>query len=218
MAIGDIISRLLQPIIDRIKEALGPFGKVFDLIGKFFTGFRDSFDKGKELTDEIISEIAEWRGFKESIPVRTGVISLPTAIDKSQELLDKIKGAWEAIKDLIEEIKDQLRGQQGDPEAEAKAALEDLQAAKVITDLLERFPKLARGLEKLLGFLALIVGVLTTIQSTIDDLKQIVDAIKGIREEIETGSTIFLSHKNPRKVIHLTDGSTMKIRLGNLHS
>ncbi len=218
MALGDIIQRLLQPLFDKARQLLGPFGKVIDLVSRFFSGITDSIRKGQELTDEIVSEIGEWRNFKEAIPVRSGVISLPRAIDKSRDLLDAIKASWGSIQDLAKQIKDQLRGQQGDPAEEAKAAVEDLKAARGITDLLERFPKLARGLEKLLGFLALVVGALSSIQSAIDDIKQIVDTIKGIREEIETGSTIFLSHKNPRRVVRLADGSTMKIRVGNLHS
>ena len=217
--LGDLEQRFIQPIIDRVLKALGPFGKAFELIKKVFTGFKASFEKGLELTQEIVSEINEWKNFKEAVPVRTGVISLPRAIDKSQELLDQIKSAWDSIVDLAKQIKKQAQAQQSDPAADAEEAIADIESSggKGIQNLLEKFPKLAKGLEKVLGFLAVIAGVLETLQATIDDLKNIVDAIKGIREEIETGSTIFLSQKNPRKTLKLDDGSSIKIRVGNLH-
>lgn len=214
--IGDIASRLLQPLIDAIKRALGPFGKALDLISKFFTGFRDSFNKGLSLSEEIITEIREWRNFKENIHVKQRVINLPIAIDQSIALLDQIKAAWNAIIDLAQQIKKQAQGQTEDPTTEAEEAVSDIESSGV-KSILEKFPKLAKGLEKLLGFLAVAVGVLESIQSAIDDLSNIVAAIRGIREEIETGSTIFLSQSNPRKTVTLEDGSTMKIRVGNLH-
>ena len=214
--LGDLEERFLSPILDRIKAALGPLGKLFDLVSKFFKGFKQSFDKGNQLAAEIINEIHEWRNFREAIPVRTGVINLPHAIDKSQELLDQIKAAWNAIVDLAKQIKKQAQGQTENPTDEAEQAVKDIEGSG-IKSILEKFPKLAKGLEKLLGFLAIAVGILESIQSAIDDIQAIVDVVKGIREEIETGSTIFLSQKNKRKVVKLDDGTSMRIRVGNLH-
>jgi len=166
---------------------------------------------------EIKSEINEWRNFREAIPVRTGVISLPAAIDQTERLLDQIRAAWEAIVDLAREIRKQAQGQQESPTEEAEQAVKDIEGSG-IRGLLEKFPKLAKGLERVLGFLAIAVGVIESIQKSIDDLSDIVDAIRAIREEIETGSTIFLQQKNQRKIVTLKDGTKMKIRLGNLHS
>jgi hypothetical protein len=211
------LSDLFNPVLSFLKRILGPFGKLFDLIGKTFTGFKDSFEKGVELSVEIISEIHEWRNFREQIPVRTGVISLPAALEKSEELIDQIRAAWDAIIDLAKEVQKQAKGQQESPVEEAEEAARDIESSG-IKSILEKFPKLAKGLEKILGFLAILVGVLESIQKAIDDIKNIVDAIKGIREEIETGSTIFLQQKNQRRIVKLADGTSMKIRVGNLHS
>ena len=211
------LSDLFNPILNAIKRALGPFGKLFDLIGRFFTSFRDTFNKSLNLALEIKSEINEWRNFREAIPVRTGVISLPAAIDQTERLLDQIRAAWEAIVDLAREIRKQAQGQQESPTEEAEQAVKDIEGSG-IRGLLEKFPKLAKGLERVLGFLAIAVGVIESIQKSIDDLSDIVDAIRAIREEIETGSTIFLQQKNQRKIVTLKDGTKMKIRLGNLHS
>jgi len=217
--IADLEQKFLQPIIDKIISALGPFGKLFSSISKIFTTFKASFTKGLALSNNIRNEINEWRNFKENFHIKQRVINLPTAIDKSQELLDKIKEAWNSIVDLAKQIQKQAKGQTEDPVAESEEAVSELESggAEGIQKLLSNFPKLAKGLEKLLGFLAIIIGVLESISSAIDDLTNILAAITAIREEIETGSTIFLQQNNLRKTVHLDDGTVMKIRVGSLH-
>lgn len=207
--------RLLSGVLAKIKAALGPFGKLFDLVGKFFTGFKDSISKGTGLAKSVIAEINAWRNFREAVPVRTGVISLPRAIEKTQELLDQIRSAWTSIADLASKIKTSAAGGE-DPAVEAEQAVKDIEASG-IKEFLTKFPKLARGVEKVLGFLALAVQVLEYIKSAIDDIQAILDAITAIREEIETGATIFLSQKNPRKTVETLDGEKLKLRVGNLH-
>lgn len=214
--IDDLVSRILNPIIDRIKAALGPFGKLFDLIGKFFTGFRDSFNKSLQLSNLITSEIHAWVTFKEDIHFRTSVINIPIAIEKTKQLIDEIQNAWHAIIDIGQQIKKQASGQTESPTEEAIAAEKDIQASGIKT-LLEKLPRLAKGLERILGFLAIAIGVLESVQSGIDDLTDIVTAIKDLRLTIEEGAIIFLQQKNPRKTVQLADGSSMRLRVGTLH-
>lgn len=215
--ISDLADRILNPILEKLKTALGPFGKLFDLTGKFFTGLKTSYTKGFDLVGAVKSEVDAWRNFAVSIPIKTGVINIPKAVEQTKELLQQIRAAWDAVVDLAEQIKNQLRGQQGDPTEEAAAAARDIEESGV-KNLLERLPRLAKGLEKILGFLAIAVGTLESIQAGIDDLTEILDAIRGIREEIESGSTVFLQQKNPRKREHLSDGSPISLRIGSLHS
>jgi hypothetical protein len=59
---------------------------------------------------------------------------------------------------------------------------------------------------------------LETIIASVDDLIAIVQALKDIRINIETADAIFLQNKNARKTVKLADGTSMKIRVGNLHS
>lgn len=215
--LGDLEQRFLQPILDRIKAALGPFGKLFDLLTHLWTKLNDAFQKGTSLSIGIRDEISAWRNFKEAVPVRTGVINLPKAIDKSQELIDQVRAAWNSIVDLAKQLREQVQGEAGkNPAEEAEQAMSDIESSG-IKNFLQRFPKLAKGLEKVLGFLAILVGALESIIAAIDDLTQILATVKGLREEIETGSTIFLQQKNARKTVKLDDGSSMKIRVGNLH-
>ena len=212
MALTDIFN----PILAAIKRALGPFGKLFDLLGKFWENLKTVGARTQTLISSIISEINAWKNFKESISFRTRVINVKAAIDKSEEFIKQISAAWTAVKDLISNIKDKFQTA-GDPVGDAKAAVDDIEGSG-LKGLLEKFPKLAKGFEKLLGWVALLADTLETISSSIDDLQQILDTIKAIREEIETGSTIFLQQKNPRKTLKLDDGTPIKIRVGNLHS
>ena len=207
---------LFNPLLDAVKRALGPFGKLFDLIGQFWTNLTTLGARVQKLFNSILAEIQAWRTFKESISFRTRVINVKSAFDKTQEFIDQFKAAWLAIKDLVQNLKGKFQTA-GDPVGDAKAAIDDIEASG-FKGILQKFPRLAKGLEKVLGFVALLADALESISSGIDDLQTILDTISALREEIETGSTVFLQQKNARKLVKLKDGSTMKIRLGNLHS
>lgn len=218
MALGDLLGGLLDSVLSKIKAVFAPFGKVVDIISNTFTNFRKAFDNGMALTGEILSEINEWKNFKENVHVKSRVISLPLAIDKTQDLLNEIKAAWNSIVDLAKQFRDQAEASgEGNPTEEAEQAIADIESSG-FKGLIDKFPKLAKGAEKLLGFLALIAGALESIASAINDIQQIVSTVKAVREEIETGDTVFLSQKNKRKDLALADGGSIKVRLGKLHS
>jgi hypothetical protein len=216
VALSDIISRLLDPILAKLKEALGPFGKLFDLLGKFWTNLSNLFGDIQKLVDSILFEIRAWRTFKESLSFRTRVINVKSAIDKTEEFWRQIVAAKDAVIDLWQQLKSKVEFG-GNPTEEAEAAVKDIEASGFKT-ILEKFPRLLKGAEKALGFVAIVADALESIISAIHDLQAIVDVLKAIREEIETGSTVFLSQTNRRKTVTLSDGTTMKIRVGNLHS
>jgi uncharacterized phage infection (PIP) family protein YhgE len=213
---ASLIETLLSPIVEALKKAFAPFGKMLDLIGKFWTNLQTLGSRVQHLYQSILAEILAWRSFKEDISFRTRVINVKSAIDKTQDFIDQLKLAWGAVKELIQNLKGKFETA-GDPVGDAKAAVDDIEASG-FKGLLEKFPKLARGLEKVLGFVALLADALESISSGIDDLQAILDTITAIREEIETGSTIFLQQRNARKTVKLADGSSIKIRVGNLHS
>ena len=216
--LDDLLKRVLDPILAALKKALGPFGKLFDFLSHFWTSLKKAYKNTLELTSLVISEIGEWKRFREAIPFRTGVISIPAAIKKTQALIDEIKDAWAAVADLIKQIKAQVGGGLDEsPVQESEDALKAIEEGG-FKDILAKFPKLAKGLEKLFGFIALVIQILDAWVSAVSDLLKIVQTTKDIREEIESGSTVFLSQKNPRKILKLEDGSPIKIRVGNLHS
>jgi hypothetical protein len=207
---------LFTPLLDALKKLLGPFGKLFDLIGKFWTNLTTLGSRVQHLFVSILTEIAAWKNFKEDVSFRTRVINVKAAIDRTQDFIAQLKLAWTAVKDLVENIKGKFQTA-GDPVGDAKAAVDDIEASG-FKGILQKFPRLAKGLEKVLGFVALLADALESISSGIDDLQAILDTITAIREEVETGSTVFLQNKNPRKIVKLADGTSMKIRVGNLHS
>jgi prophage DNA circulation protein len=213
--ISDLVERILTPILDKIKQLLGPFGKLFDLLGKFWNNVVSIGSKIQELVDAIKGEISAWRNFRENIAFRTRVINLPKALDHIQDFFAEIKAAYNSVLDLIEQIKSKL--QVKTPAAEAEEAVADLEGSG-LKSLIEKFPKLAKGLEKLLGWLALLVDALETVIATLDDLITIVGALRAIRENIEHADAVFLPNSNPRKTVKLADGTSMKIRVGKLHS
>jgi phage-related protein len=211
-----LFDTLLTPILNAIKTLLGPFGKLFDILGRFWENLKTLGSRAQNLIASIIAEVNAWKNFKEDISFRTRVINVKKAIEQTQAFIDQLSAAWTAIKDLVQNIKTKFQTA-GDPVGDAKAAVDDIESSG-FKGLLEKFPKLAKGLEKVLGWVALIADTLETISNSIDDLQAILDTITAIREEVETGSTVFLQQKNPRKSLKLSDGSTIKIRVGQMHS
>jgi len=213
VALGD----LFNPLLSAIKSALGPFGKLFDLLGKFWTRLNKLPGRIQELVDLIRTEIREWRNFKEDIAYRTGVINIPKAVEKTRQLIDEVVSARDAIIDLFNKIKEKLQTTGGNPAEEAEEAVKDIEQSG-FREIFSKFPRLLKGAEKVLGFVAIITDALETILDALDDLIKIVKTIRDLREEIEHGATIFLQQKNPRKALQLKDGGSIKVRLGNLHS
>jgi hypothetical protein len=202
--------------LTKIKELLGPFGKLFDLLGRFWHNLTNLFSDIQLLVDSILAEIEAWKSFKQNIAVRTRVINVKRAIDKTEELWQQIVAAKDAIIDLWKTLKTKFEAT-GNPTQEAEDAVKDLEGSG-LKGLIEKFPKLFKALEKVLGFVALIADALESIIDAIHDLQAIVNVLSALRREVEELDTVFLSQKNPRRTVRLAEGRSMKIRVGNLHS
>lgn len=200
----------------RVLTFLGPVGKLITKVGETFTKLTHVFELADHLKDTVLGEIDAWRNFKQDIRISQRVIQIERAIEKTRDLIEGIPEAWRSVIDIIKTAKAQIGGAES-PVEEAEAAAEDLESGGVKA-VLEKFPKLAQGLEKLLGVLAIVLQALDSVVNVIGDLQQIVDELKAARLEIEKLDTIFLSQSNKRKLVKLADGTTMKIRIGNLHS
>jgi hypothetical protein len=205
----------LSGIVDRIRTFLGPFGKLLDSLKKSYDKLINIFDAGEKLTDSIIGEIDAWKNFKSDIRFSQRVIQIERAIQKTKDLIEGIPASWQAIVDIVKQIKAQISGE-SNPIEEAEAATEDIESAGV-RSLLTKFPALAKALERVLGVLAIVLQALEAIATSIDDLQTIVDELKAIRLEIEKLDTIFLSQSNKRKTLRLSNGKTIRIRVGKLH-
>ncbi len=216
MALGaDILNRLLEPILNRLKQAFAPFGKLVE----FVTRFKDAvFSLGTRVHDLISlvqSEVQEWRNFRQNVAFRTKVVSLPAALDHIQEFSQMIAAAWQAVLDLVKQLRSKFETT-GNPTEEAEQAIADIEESGFKT-IIEKFPKLFKGFEKVLGFVAIVLDAVETISGAVDDLTTIVHALQAIREDVESGGPLFLSQSNARRTETLADGTKIKIRLGNLH-
>ena len=215
--IQDALDRLLQPIFDKIKQVFAPFAKLVDFVFHFWTKLQETATKINSLIAMVISEVNEWKNFKENLAFRTKVTNARVLIDGVQEFWQQMVAAWNSILDLVKEIKGKFAGAGEDPAQEVREAIKDVEESG-FKNILAKFPRVLKGAEKLLGFVAILLDAMTTILAAIDDLTTIVEALRAIRVDIETGGPLFLKQSNPRRVIRLEDGTTMKIRVGNLHS
>lgn len=214
MALTDIIDfgRLFQ----LIRELLGPFGKVLDTVKKAFDRSVHVLTSADQLAASIREEIDGWKNFKQDIRFAQRVINLETAFKKTRDLIEGIPAAWHSILDIIKTIRAQI-GAGTSAAEEAESITQDLEEGGA-KRILQKFPQLAKGLEKLLGILAVFIQALDAVAKTIDDVQSIVDELKRLRLEIEKLDTIFLSQSNPRKTLRLANGKIIKIRLGSLHN
>jgi len=215
--VEDAIDRLLQPLFDKVKQVFAPFAKLVDFIFHFWQKLQETATKIQSLIALVVSEVNAWKNFKENLAFRTKVMNVKAFIDGVQEFWSQMVAAWNAILDLIKEIKGKFAGAGEDPAQEVREAIRDVEESG-FKNILAKFPRVLKGAEKLLGFVAILLDALTTILAAIDDLTTIVEALRAIREDIETGGPLFLKQSNARRTVRLEDGTTMKIRVGNLHS
>jgi len=206
---------LLQTIEDRLSgllaPLLGPIRPLVTLVTKFRDNTTGILGAAQTLVTTVEEEYGQFKKLTLKPQWRHRVISVEAVIEKVQQLVavpQKIAGA---IKDLISQLRSKLEP--------TKINLDELEGIEDLRGVFSKFgARLAQGLEKLLGILALIVDALVTIRSTIDDLQTIVDGIKTVREDFENLDLIFLQQKNPRRIEKLVDGGDIKIRVGKLHS
>jgi hypothetical protein len=213
--IGDIIDRLLAPLFEKVKKIFEPFGKAFNLVGRFWTQLTTIVSRSQSLVELVISEVTEWRNFRENIAFRTKLVSLPAAVNHVQDFIAEVRAAWSAVVELVQQLKGKFETT-GNPTEEAEEAIADIQNSGFKT-IIEKFPKLFKGLEKLLGALAILLDAFESISVGIDDLTTIVNALRDLRIDVESGGPLFLQQSNRRKSIRLKEGGSIRVRIGNLH-
>jgi hypothetical protein len=199
MALLDtLLSHLgLDALWDFILKKFPVIQKLLDLAKKIIEHFTGVFDAAKNLFNSAQSEFLAWKHFKEDLRFRQRVVVVEQAIKKTQDLITKIIDAWKEILSLIKSASVKL---------ETGGAAEVAEAATGI------------GLPiAVVNAIVLIVEVLDTVRNLIDTAQNIVDVVTGVRQFIQ-GDFLFLQQRNPRKVLKLEDGSSIKIRVGNLHA
>jgi len=190
------LSNIKQNFLTILKD----LGSVAKNVFTVFTKAKDIFKNVQHLFDSGKAEVDGWKNFKQDIRLKSRVVNLESAIQKTRDLIQGIPDSWHAVLDVISEIKSAFAKDVAGEEVAALLAVE------------------TAGLSEVVAVLTVIFQVLSFVEGIIADLQTIVDEIRRLRLEIEKLDTIFLSQSNKRKLLKLADGSTIKIRVGQLHS
>ena len=202
------------------------FNKLFDLlptpiktiVTKIVSGITEVttlFSRIDKLIGSVKGEIEAWKNFRINPKFKSRVVNIPAAYDRTKEFFESFPATWASIQDLVKQFRDKLNIE--NPVAEAEEAATGIEESGSAS-ILDKFPKLAKGLEKLAGVVTLVVDSIVTISSAVDDVQAVVDEVTAVRKEIEDLDTFFLSQSNPRRRERLEGGGTINLRVGSLHS
>ena len=209
--IPQFINDLLNKLFDLLPA---PIKTIVSKVVAGVTEITTLFDRINELVESVKSEIEAWKKFRINPRFKSRVVNIPAAYERTKDFFESFPATWASFQDLIKQFREKLNIENPVAEAEeAAAGVEESGAASI----LDRFPKLVRGLEKLAGVVTLVVDAIVTISNALDDVQAIVDEITSVREEIENLETLFLSQSNPRRTEKLAGGGSVKFRVGNLH-
>jgi phage-related protein len=219
--LGDLENRLLKAVADFFKPVISPVLKLWKLIKDFFTALIDLIPETIALVQLIISEVKAWKSFRENINFKTGVMNLQSAKDRILQLIDEIKQGWNSLQDLFTsgfKLPIKSVNEAVDALTEVVTAFEDFFGKTGLEVALKRLGStLEKAGGKVFEVLAIIQAVAEEALKVVREVHDIVQALKDIRETFQTGEGLFLSQKNSRKVVKLEDGTSMRIRVGNLH-
>ena len=206
--INDILNKLFDLLPTPIKT----------IVTKIVTGVTEItqlFERIDKLIESTKSEIEAWKNFRLDPKIKSRVVNIPAAYDRTKDFLNSFPATWASIQDIIKQFREKLNIENPVAEAEEAAAGIDESGA---ASLIDKFPKLAKGLEKLAGVITLVVDAVVSISSALDDLQAIVDEITAVRKEITELDTFFLSQSNPRRRAKLDGGGSVNFRIGKLHA
>lgn len=196
--------------------------RIWDILKGMFTAIVTVIPKTIDLCKFIVSEVEEWRNFKNNISFKSGVINLQSVRDHVTDLIQEIITAWHSLVDLFTGGFRRVAGKPFEDAAEAAGELENLFQGFAKLGLKDFFaelgPKLEKAGGKIFEVIAIVQAVAEELVHVVDDLNNIVQATSDIRKAFQHGEGLFLKQTNPRRTVTLSDGTSMKIRVGNLHS
>jgi len=209
------IPQFINDILNKLFDLLpAPIKTIVSKIVAGVTEITTLFERIDELIQSVKSEIEAWKKFRINPKFKSRVVNIPAAYDRTKSFFESFPATWASFQDLIKQFRDKLNVENPVAEAEeAAAGVEESGAASI----LDRFPKLVKGLEKLAGVVTLVVDAIVTVSNALDDVQAIVDEVTSVREEIEDLETLFLSQSNPRETVKLAGGGSARFRVGNLH-
>lgn len=163
----------IDKIVSTLKGVFGDVVKLFKNIVTTFTKITTVVSDVENLFDTVKGEVFAWKNFKEDIRIKSRVINLEKAIEKTRALIQGIPDSWRAVLDIISQIKKAVAK---DIAAEEGAALLAVETA---------------GLSEVATAVAIIYQIASFVTDTISDLQTIVDELKRLRLEVEKLDTVF---------------------------
>lgn len=208
------VTRLFEPVISPLK-------KFWEAVKRFFSALIDVVPETIHLVHSIIDELAAWKSFKQGISFSSGVVNLQSAKDRIEDLIQEIIDAWHALVDLFTngfKLPVKSINEAAEAAEEVVVAFEDFFGKFGLEAFLKRLvPQLEKAGGKVLEVLALLESIAEAALQVVRELQTVVNAIADVRRTFQTGEGLFLQQKNPRRTLHLDDGTSIKIRVGNLH-
>jgi hypothetical protein len=198
---------------------VGPASRLMTSIRQTIDTAVHIFDVMKQIVDNIVQTYEEIKDFEIKPNWKIRVLSAPEAIDNVKELAKVPTRIFIAVRDLVTRVKDSISAFKS-PAAEAEAVVAE--AGSVEGFALRLFPRLAslvgKFITRILAIAGLIVQLVIDVDNAIADIKTITDGLRETVQSLNRLNVVFLKQTNPRKTVTLKDGSTMKIRVGHLHS
>jgi conjugal transfer/entry exclusion protein len=186
--VGQFFKTAGQDIVNLVKNVITTFTKATSVWGDV-----------QKLIDSFKGEVDGWKHFKEDIRLKSRVIQLEEAFQKTRALVEGIPASWHAVLDLFSQIKSAFARDVAEEEGAALLAVE------------------TAGLAEVAVAINILYQVLNFVETVVSDLQTIIDEAKGLRLEVEKLDTVFLQQDNKRKTIKLANGKTIRVRLGKLH-
>jgi hypothetical protein len=201
----ELLSQKLDPIIT-------PLRPVFLLLTNFKEATFGLFGKASKLATDIRQEYDAIKNFKEDLHWKGRAINVPNTVRRIKRLAEIPSEVATRLRDLWQALEQQVGV---NPAKAAEEAVNALEGIEDFRGFITRFaPKLAKGLEKLLGVLAIAVDCVVAWNRAIDDLQVIVTDIREVRLDIEKLELAFLSQEHKRRYVRLEDGRTVRWRIG----
>jgi len=190
--IGDLVNRALSALAPTLMRVYNHIRQAIEKIVHLKSTLESMFGKIDNIIQGVEHEIREIEHFQFNPHWNTRVISVPRAIEQTQQLIQVPRQIADSIKDIVSLVKDKLN------------TPEELEPDEMESDLEHIAGKLGKGCEKILGWITLIVDAVLTVDQALDDLNTIVDGLRQIREEIEHLDSLFLPQSSTKKTVDIT--------------
>src|SRR6266480_2114507 len=121
--------------LEHLKTIISDLGKLAQNNTTVFSKAKDIFGNVQQLFDTVKGELDGWRNFKQDIRLKSRVVNLESAIQKTRDLIKGIPDSWHAILDVISQIKSAFAKDVAGEEVAALLAVETAGLSEIVAVL-----------------------------------------------------------------------------------